>query len=465
MIILLYVMDSLRYDFLSCYGYPKETSPNIDRLAEEGVMFTHAFAQSTWTRPSAASILSSTYPSVHGVFTVEDHLRRSVPLFPEELRKAGFETVAVSSLGNISPDFGFGRGFDHFIELYKDQGLLEKRQRLRIGDGENDYGAHFKVNNEYVPIATSEDIHQSLIPFLRESGGSNLFCLAWSMDTHNPYFQRDPAMARFHPPSTEILWSKDIQAMRSPEEISRLKAYYEEMIYYNDYHLGLLVKRLKDLDLYDETLFIVTGDHGEAFGERGHNSHSGVPFDEQIRVPLIMKFPHSEFSGRVPGLVQHIDIAPTILEYLGIKNSPTFFQGTSLIPLVREKIKVNDYVFSEYHLKTKLPRFVSLRTTDHKYIEMKAGKFTLRESGREITQRLIWFVRKPRMLFSFREDPGEKLNLARKETGMARVFHGKVEEFNRRNRDLSRQFREEKKDGGPVDKSVAQQLRALGYFD
>jgi arylsulfatase A-like enzyme len=466
MIIVLYVMDSLRYDFLSCYGYSKETSPNIDRLAEEGVTFSHAFSQSTWTRPSAASMLSSTYPSVHGVFTVDDYPRPGIEMLPEPLRRAGFRTAAVSSLGNISPDFGFGRGFDHFVELYKDQGLLEKRQRLRIGGGENDYEVHFRVDSEYIPIATSEDINRSLLSFLRDIGKANLFILAWSMDTHNPYFQRDPHTARFHPPSTEILWSKDIQAMRSPEEVSRLKAYYEEMIYYNDTHVGLLVSRLKDLDLYEETLIILTGDHGEGFGERGYNSHSGPPFDEQIRVPLIMKFPHSELRGKVDGLVQHIDLAPTILDYAGIRASGMPLQGKSLLPLLKGGVEPNEFVFVEYQVTKNFPRYVALRSREHKYMETRRQRVTTGEWFKKMGRfwPSPWFVYKPTYLFRLNDDPGEKTNRLREEAEIAASFHARVKRIMEENDKLSRRFEERQTDEKPVDKDIARQLEALGYF-
>jgi arylsulfatase A-like enzyme len=467
MIILLYVMDSLRYDFLSCYGYSKETSPNIDKLAGEGVVFTHAFAQSTWTRPSAASMLSSNYPSVHGVFTVDDHPRPGIQMLPEILRGGGFRTVAVSSLGNVSPDFGFGRGFDHFVELYKDQALMEKRQRLRIGGGENDYEVHFRVNTEYVPIATSEDISQSIMPFLQDSGNTNLFILAWSMDTHNPYFQRDPGMARFHPPSTEIFWSKDIQKMRSSEETGRLKAHYEEMIYYNDYHLGLFVKKLKDLNLFEETFLILTGDHGEAFGERGYNSHSGAPFDEQIRVPLIMKFPHSEYRDTVSELVQHVDIAPTILEYSGIRANNMLLQGKSLLPLLQGRGEPNDFVFVEYEVNKDFPSYVAIRNKQYKYMEVRRQRVTLgqwlRKRGRFWPS--PWYIYKPTYLFRLSEDPDEKVNIFDKEPEIASSFHAHMKKIMEENDRLSKGVEKRKKQGKWVDEEIAKQLRALGYFE
>ena len=189
MIIILYVMDSLRSDFLSCYGYPKETSPHIDQLAREGVLFKNAFAQSTWTRPSGASLLTSTYPSVNGVLTVEDLLPAAIPTLPEQLKKHGFKTIAITSMGNVSPIYGFGRGFDQYIELYREERVIEKRKKIRVKSiGKDQY---FGVKTEHVPIATSEDINEFLFPLIEENRENHLFFFIWSLDTHHPYFHRD----------------------------------------------------------------------------------------------------------------------------------------------------------------------------------------------------------------------------------------------------------------------------------
>jgi arylsulfatase A-like enzyme len=274
-------------------------------------------------------------------------------------------------------------------------------------------------------------------------------------------------MARFHPPSTEILWSRDIQAMRSPEEIGRLKAYYEEMIYYNDYHVGRLVERLKALGLYEETFFILTGDHGEGFGERGYNSHSGPPFDEQIRVPLIMKFPRGEFRGKVRGLVQHIDIAPTILDYAGMNTNGMPLQGKSLLPLLQGGMEPNEFVFVEYEVSRDFPSYVALRNHQHKYMETRRRRVALGQWFKE-RRRLWpspWFIYKPTFLFRLGEDPGEKVNLIREEGEIAASFHAHVKRIMEENGRLSRRFKERKKEEKPIDKETARQLRALGYFD
>jgi arylsulfatase A-like enzyme len=255
--------------------------------------------------------------------------------------------------------------------------------------------------------------------------------------------------------------------MRSPEEISRLKSYYEEMIYYNDYHVGLLVERLKELKLYEETFFILTGDHGEGFGERGYNSHSGPPFDEQIRVPLIMKFPHSEFRGKIDGLVQHIDIAPTILEYTGIRASDMHLQGKSLLPLLQGGTEPNDLVFVEYQVAKNSPSYVALRNKQYKYMETRRQRVTLgqwfKERGRFWPS--PWFIYKPTYLFRLSDDPGEKANMIREETEIAESFHTRMKLIMEENGKLSRGFKNWKKEEKPIDKEIAKQLQALGYFN
>jgi arylsulfatase A-like enzyme len=166
----------------------------------------------------------------------EDILPGNIPILTEQLKRNGFETIALSSIGHISPDFGFGRGFDHFIQLYKEERLIEK-------------GRFLKANN--TPTPASEDINEILFPLLQENRKKDTFILIWSADTHSPYFHRDEKMARFCPPSHQIVRLKDIERMRTGDEISRVKALYEDMIYYNDHYLGMLIEKLKESSLFD----------------------------------------------------------------------------------------------------------------------------------------------------------------------------------------------------------------------
>ncbi len=466
-------MDSLRPGFLSCYGHGKETSPHIDRLAREGVCFTSAFAQATWTRPSGVSMLSSTYPSLHGVNGMEDGIPSYLPMVQDQLRSVGFKTIAVSAMGNISPHFGFGRGFDIFIELYKETSVVEKRRKVTIRNPQ--WEPHFGNGGDLVPIATSQDINEYIFPLLKEYGREQVFILIWSLDTHGPYFHRDMNLARHHP-YDDIKLSEEIQKAESRPEIDLLMGLYEDMIYFNDHHIGVLLEGLRKLGLYDDTLFILTGDHGEAFGEHGVTSHGKIPYDEQIWVPLIMKFPFSRFSGKISSIVQHIDIVPTLLDCLDISDDNMVLQGKSAMPALRDhKVKVNEYAFSEL-LHRDYTSYVALRTENHKLMAARRPEVTFREWFRKRKKLWPspWFVYKPLYLFDIKGDPSESENIIEKRRDVARQSYSVLKSVVRNNIRRARELRKDRKDMNQdvikedkleVDKDVASQLKALGYFD
>ena len=180
-----------------------------------------------------------------------------------------------------------------------------------------------------------------------------------------------------------------------------------------------------------------------------------------------MKFPNSEFMGRQDGLVQHIDLAPTILDWLGSKGNGMLFQGKSLLPLVRDQRSVNDFVFSEAHLSRKFPRSFALRTKDYKYIELKRGDITLREwmKERDSLWPKAWRRLKPRLFYCIKEDPGEKVNVIGEHPEKAEQFRLRMEKILKENRRISRDFRKRKGKRPDLDPEVSKQLQALGYFD
>ena len=470
MIVILYIVDSLRADFLSCYGSSQETSPNIDALARESVLFSNAFAQSTWTRAVGASLLSSLYPSVNGVRTHEDFVPPYVPTLPEVLKKKGFYTVALSAMGNISHHFGFGRGFDRFVELYKEPRVREKRRRVPVkGTG---WETHFHVDTDDVPIATSEDINDYIFGLSNQMRQEDVFIFVWSIDTHAPYFHRDPELRRFAPPDHYVS-CEDVATMADEEELDLSRAIYRDMIYYNDHHIGVLVKNLKEMGLFEEAFWIVTGDHGEAFGEHGVTSHGKVPHDEQIRVPLIMKFPFSRFTGEVSSIVQHIDIVPTVLDWLKIPKDTMLIQGRSILPTVRDHLKVNEYAFTEYQLKNHFTSYISVRTEDYKYIAAKQPGSSL---ARRIREKMKLgsspsFRHKPAYLYNLKSDPKEKLNLVYSEKKKTRRFHAIVKTFFDDNRKMMERLErqeprlKDQRNEQKSDEEVTKQLKALGYFE
>jgi arylsulfatase A-like enzyme len=465
MIVILYVMDCLRPDFLSCYGYEKQTSPHIDKLARESAVFLNAFAQSTWTRPSCASLLTSTYPSVHQVWTIENSFSSFLPCLPELFKKEGFRTTAISAVGNFGRGFGFGRGFDNFIELYSQPSVMEKRRKLPVSGHPRE--RHIRVDTAFVPISTSEDINDFLFPLLNDGPNQDKFFLLWSIDTHEPWFRRDTNRTGSSA-DEELLWFKDISPENAEDLLPRIRLLYEDMISYNDDQLGRLMQRLKAAGLYDDTLLILTSDHGIAFGEHGKRGHAGLPYDEQIRVPLIIKFPKHRHIGTIDGLVQHIDLAPTLLDYIGAEIPSGTFQGRSLMPLLAGREATRDFVLAETQWSSCYPRHIALRTRDFKYMESYMVHFpsdgTVRGTIDRLFQKTVWTLGKPRMLFALRDDPAELTNTIREQKGAARSPLKRLKAVGNDCHERARRPEEWEMTPAAVNEQTARQLRALGYF-
>lgn len=375
-------------------------------------------------------------------------------------------------MGNISPHFGFGKGFDIFIELYKEKRVIERRRKVTIRNPQ--WEPHFGAAQNSVPIATSEDVNEFILPLLVQHGNENIFLFVWSLDTHMPYFHRDMQLAKFCLQDTMKL-PEEVDVITSPGEIALCRRLYEDMIFYNDYHLGILIQKLKELDLYEKTFLILTGDHGEAFGEHGVISHGRIPHDEQIRVPLIMKFPFSQFTGEVSSIVQHIDIVPTMLDYFGIVDGNMLIQGKSVMPVLRkEQVKVNEYAFTEL-LHREFPSYIALRTEDYKLIAARRGKVTLGKWLRNAIKLWPspWFIYKPLSLFDVRNDPSERENNIEKEKDIGRQFHFLLKSIIRDNNGIGQKLRKyrktiknfDKEKEVEIDSQVASQLKALGYFE
>jgi len=169
--VLIYIIDALRADHLSCYGYGRATSPAIDALAAEPgvVRFSRAYSPATWTKPVAASILSGCYPPAHGVRSRSDLFIRAVPRLPEILQAAGYSTAAVSTIGNVSSVLGFGIGFDHFVDLYKDPDLAREREVSNSGA----WKLYFEEDTTVV-LPLAEDVNQRAIQWLADRARSEI---------------------------------------------------------------------------------------------------------------------------------------------------------------------------------------------------------------------------------------------------------------------------------------------------
>lgn len=479
--IIVYVVDCLRADHVSCYGYSRPTTPNIDALAHDGVLFEHAFAPSTWTKPIAASILTGLYPPAHGLRMRTDVVERNIRSLPEWLGAEGYTTLAISSIGNVSSSLGIGRGFDHFIDLYKDPRLRGKRA---IADVRLEKLFHEEQGEVVFPLAA--DINDALFPWIEQNNDRDFFAFLWAMDPHDPYDPPDDWKLYVDPEyQGRMDGSRELakQAVR-PEDLQHLIDLYDSEILYTDHCFGQLITYLKDKGIYDESLILVMGDHGEAFGDHGHMIHGHLPFEEIVHVPLIMKLPGQSNAGDdISGLVSLVDVLPTVVDVAGVPDNEwaLLLQGISLLTALGSGSKgTHEMVFSETQATKENNLVYSVRTSDWKFISVKspARIERIQSLGRRLLdwRTLGQILRNPRFyikrqiavprsqLYNLIDDPGETDNLVHDMEGLTTQFQTSIEEWLQRCNKLAARY-EDLAVRHEIDKATLEHLRALGYID
>lgn len=281
--VLLISLDTTRADHLGCYGHPGSTTPNIDALAAGGVLFENVTAPVPLTLPSHVSMLTGTTPPYHGVHdNLFTGLRPGIPTLAEVLRDDGFRTGAIVSALPLHRMYGLDRGF----ETYQD-GFAHADAAERTGD-------------ETTRLA---------VEWLDRNGGERFFLFLHYYDPHFEYAPPEPFASRF------------------PDDP------YAGEIAFTDDCVGKVVARLKALGLYDSTLIVVAGDHGEMLGEHGESAHGYYIYRSALEVPLILHGPGLPDGRRVRAIAGVVDVTPTICGLLGI-DPPSPRQGIDLSPVI-----------------------------------------------------------------------------------------------------------------------------------
>lgn len=319
-------VDTLRPDHLGCYGYHRDTSPNTDRLAREGVLFEDAVSQSPWTLPSFATLFTSLYPSQHGAGFLEQgagtYGRRMQTAFPSlamMLLKRGYTTGAIVNAPALAPEFGVDKGF----EVYD----TTPRWDRRIADGTTiDALAWLDLNKDgpFLVFVHYFDPHLTYEPpapydTLFDPGYGGRIGPSFDRET---YMEMKDVLSRENDPEARADWD-------------HIRALYDGEIAFTDKAIGDLMAGLEDLGLKDNTLIIYLSDHGEEFFEHQGFEHGHTLFDELIKVPLIFSLPGViRENVRVSQQVRLIDVMPTILDIVGI-TPRTHLEGASLKPLIK----------------------------------------------------------------------------------------------------------------------------------
>lgn len=330
--VILVVADTLRRDHLSPYGYLRETSPVLARLATEGALFEDALAQATWTKVSMPSILTSLYPSSHGVHDFPDRLPAAAQTFPEIYREAGYATLALASIPFVGRVTNLHQGFETVHESGSLPRKLESKTARELVDRLLPWlDAHRDV--PFFVLLHISDPHDPFEPYAP-------YDTLWSDPAFDVEFARqnaaarksiaDPLLRRFGMPTREELLAAGVDP---GPYVAHEVGWYDGSIRAMDDELGRLVNHLEALGLDDRVLLAFTSDHGEEFLEHGRHFHGQSVYAELADVPLILHGPGVPEGTVVEETVQTLDLMPTLLELSGLR-APERTQGRSLVSLL-----------------------------------------------------------------------------------------------------------------------------------
>ena len=378
--IILLTLDTTRVDHLSCYGYPRRTSPNLDALAEQSVVYTRAIAPSSWTLPSHASLFTGKFTASHGARYDPNGpmmLTSAIPgpsgwnryrargLSPDEqtlaeiLNQADFTTGAVVGGPWLKKPFGLNKGF----EYYDDAGIDSVNGRR------------------------ADPITESALRWLDEVRDEQFFLFLNYFDPHEPFAAPGQFALAFQ---NEKMAAGGENAM-----IEEIHAQYDAEILYMDYHIGRLLRSLASWGRYDNTWIIVTADHGQLLGEHGKHGHGKYLYQEELHVPLFMKYPRSEVAPTQSDVcVQLTDILPSICHRLEL-STPQGIQG-SLLHQVEHPIIAETYPLE---FTTEDGHWRAIFQDDYKF---------------------LWNSEHRHMLFDLAADPKESNNLVRQQPQRAK---------------------------------------------
>ena len=327
--IILIVADTLRADAVDWAGVEPASGGGFSQLGADGVVFERAYAQSSWARPSIATILTAQYPSVHQTIHKMDFLPERVLTLAEALRDQGYWTAAFTTNINVAPIFNFQQGFDEFaylepsfyfwatdsatrLAIYK--GLRTARERFVSG---RMYFEHYYQD----AVVVDEHLNRWFAQAPREPFFLFVHYFVHYMDPHDPFFEipyNEQRVARVMTPSSP------------PESAAELHRLYLQDVRYLDAHLKRLLDRLRSQGIYDRTVMVFTSDHGEEFYEHEGWWHGTALYEEQVQMPLVVKRAMEPLSGQRRGdMVRTIDIAPTVMAAAGLP-VPSPFMGIDL---------------------------------------------------------------------------------------------------------------------------------------
>jgi choline-sulfatase len=429
--IVVILIDTVRADVFDPIRPDNQVeTPVYDAFAGKSTVFVRAYNNENWTKPSVATTLTGLYPSTHDTKKDESKLPDEVELVSQRLKKQGFATAGFVANGYVSDAFGFQRGWDVFKNYIREN---------KSSEADHVFG----------------DALAWLSERKQATDGKPFFLYIQTIDPHVTYKAPAEYVQRYFPdkytgplgPTIDAVELQNLSQGKlktTERDVSYLRAAYDAEVTFHDEQMGKFFTELKTLGLLDDTMIVITNDHGEEINDHGKFGHGHTLYDELLRSPLLMYFPGLfPAGGRIDEIVESVDITPTIIDALGLEPLAQA-DGTSLLPLIQGKpVQRPTYALSEF-----LDNRRSVRVGNWKFMRSTS----------------TWA-----QLYDVIADPGEQANrlddaqIARR---MCEVHLGEglaTPDKSKRQQDITvkRQFKAGEAD---IDPATRQQLEALGYF-
>lgn len=431
--VILILVDTLRADHLPIYGYKLDTAPHLSKLSQNAVVFENVMSQASWTSPSVASIFTSMMSSEHGVLSSYSlRLKPDNLALAEILKDEGYFTKGISANPLISEATFFDQGFTSFEEVpakymvYRSTDIVVSKT-LKWLDQRKNTDPFFM----YVHFIDPHDPYLAPRPFTFQTKKWNLSNVSQTL------------LYMFLQPSGYGMYGVGRTNTLYPGQVDNMRDRYDGEIKYIDQAISQIFRKLEERSLLNNTLVILTSDHGEEFLEHGDIKHGATLYQETIHVPLIMFFPNGKWSGkRLKAPARSIDISPTILDFLKVEQ-PETFRGESLLPIISGSETQDRLVISElYSVFNESLRAVSVTSDGYKLIK------SFDEKANSTLE-----------LFSLGDDPGEKVNIIQHKPELVRVLENMVQEHLKKYNVKPGQPRK-----GKLDTEIIDRLKAIQYF-
>lgn len=419
--LLFVVVDTWRADHCSLYGYERPTTPHLDELARDALVFEDAISQCSWTAPAVASLLTGLYPTEHGVVHGEPLQPRQQTLM-EHLQQAGLSTYALSTNPLIGPEDGYAQGVETF---------------------------------EYLPHLRADEVNQYFLHWLDDRRGWRWGAYLHYMDPHDPYDAPAPAGRAFTDPGYQGLFVQQGEALNDlfhtvnfghppahaydAEDLAYLEAAYDGEILFWDQQFGQLIAELRRRGELERTVVAITSDHGEEFAEHGMFKHGHQLYDESVRVPLVLYAPGRVEPGRRRAQVETRRLSRAVLQLLNLDRSA---------PRPDDLLRIGDG-----------DAWPAFSHTMHQPAPDEARRpvvASVRESGWKLIR---WFEETSEALYRLDVDPGETTDVAAQNPLMQERYHQLLVRWLG-----TSEPGEGSEDRAPLDPELVERLKALGYI-